>query len=113
MTATVGLFTYAGLEVMTTVAGVTENRAAVQAVKQPILGRDALSCDSTTTDTSETSAAPAATKVALIQVERGKRVYMEICPGDVTAASSASPIFEGDHVIPFGPSWRISCKEVA
>jgi hypothetical protein len=97
------------------VSGQVQRFDSVMAHKQPILGRDLLSCDTGTADASESSAAPARTEVAYIQVQSGKRVYIEIIPSGHTAvtASTTSPIIEGNHTIPFGPGWTVSVKEVA
>jgi hypothetical protein len=114
MTA-VGIFCYSGLTTLPVVSGQVQRFDSIMAHKQPILGRDLLSCDTSTTDTSETSSAPAKTECAYIQVQAGKRVYIEIIPSGhtVTAASTASPIMEGNNTIPFGPGWVVSVKEVA
>ena len=115
MTATVGLFTYAGLTTLPVVSGQVQRFDSVMAHKQPILGRDLLSCTTGAADASETSSAPAKTEVAYIQVQNGKRVYIEIIPSGHTAvtASSTSPVIEGNHTIPYGPGWTISVLEVA
>ena len=114
MTASVSLFTFSGLTTLPVVSGVTNRADSVQAHKEPILGRDLLSCDTSTADASEDSAAPAKTEVALIQVQSGKRVYYEISTsGTPTTATSASRIMEGSNTLPWGPGWRISVLEVA
>jgi hypothetical protein len=114
MTAAVSLFCFGGLVTLPVVGGVINRSDSVQAHKEPVLGRDLLSCDTGTADASETSAAPAKTEIALVQVQSGKRVYYEIATsGTVTEASTTSRIMEGSNTLPWGPGWTISVKEVA
>ena len=114
MTAAVRLFAFQGLVPAPVVAGDRLSYDSVQLLKWPSLGRDLLSCDTGTADTSEASAAPDKTQLALIQVEAGKTIHYEVIPAnyDVTAASSTSPTLSGQTTIQFGPGWRISVLEV-
>ena len=113
MTAAVRIFSFQGLVPAPVVAGDRLSYDSVQLLKWPALGRDLLSCDTSTPDTSE--AAPAKTALALIQVEAGKTVYYEVIPDnyDLVAASSTSPTLSGQTTIQFGPGWRISVLEVS
>jgi hypothetical protein len=115
MTATVSLFTFSGLTTLPVVSGQVQRSDSVMAVKEPVLGRDLLSCTTGAADASESSAAPARTEVVHLQVQSGKRVYYEIIPSGHAAvtASSTSRIMEGNHTIPWGPGWTISVLEVA
>jgi hypothetical protein len=113
MTAAVRLFTFSGLTTIPVVSGKELRQDSVQAFKYPILGRDLLSCSTGAADSSEAASAPANTGVAWVQIENGKRVHIEIAPENhtLTEASNTSPIIEGNHSFPFGPSWRISVLE--
>ena len=114
MTALVGLFTFGGLTTLPVVSGIVNRSDSVMAHKEPILGRDLLSCETGTADASESTAAPDKTEVALVQVQSGKRVYYEVSTsGTPTTANSTSRIMEGSNTLPWGPGWRISVLEVA
>ena len=114
MTAAVRLFTFQGLVPAPVVAGDRLSYDSVQLLKWPALGRDLLSCDTATPDTSDATSAPAKTSLALIQVEAGKTVHYEITPEnyDAVVADSTSPTLSGQTTIQFGPGWRISVLEV-
>lgn len=115
MAAVVRIFTVSGLVPAPVVAGDRLSYDSVQLIKWPLLGRDLLNCDTSTADTSDASAAPAATRMALIQVQAGKTVHYELFPenADVTAATDASPTLSGQTTVEFGPGWRISVLEAS
>lgn len=113
MTTTVRVFCVQGLATLPVVSGSGLAYDSVQALKWPPLGRDLLSCDTSTTDISDAAAAPANTQLAYVQVQTGKSVHFEIIPGGFTEtpASTTSPIMSGNQTVAFGPGWRISVLE--
>ena len=114
MTAAVSIFAFSGVTTIRVAGGVDLRYDSVQNHKEPILGRDLLSCTSVAADTSEASAAPAKTECALIQVENGKRVYYEIAPAGHTLLTPGptSRIMEGSNTITWGEGWRLSVVEL-
>lgn len=115
MTAYVKIFAISGTVVAPVVGGDRLSYDSVQLIKWPPLGRDLLSCDASTVDTSQESAAPANTRAAFVQVEPGKRVYYEIARKGATLATpdATSPELSGETMLLFGPQDRISVKEIA
>lgn len=114
MTATVRVFSISGL----LIAEAQSNRGysdSVHVVKYPPLGRDLLSCDTSTADLSEASAAPTGSYLAVVQVEAGKTVYFEVNPPGIEAveAGDTSPTLSGEQLLQWGEGWRLSVKEVA
>lgn len=85
----------------------------VSMLKQPYLGRQALTVDTGTAQASSTSTTPAKTTLLLVQIQQGKSVHIEICPpGRAVTADTGSPIITGAlNVFECGPSWTISVIE--
>lgn len=115
MTAAVRVFAFAGVIGIPRVGGSDLTFSIVQCIKYPLLGRDLLSCGTSSSDASEENAAPAGTAGLWIQVEQGKRIRYEITPAGQTlvAANNTSPELAGETQIQFGPGWRISVIEAA
>jgi hypothetical protein len=114
MTAAVKVFSHAGVVSVPIVgqALATSDQAFV-ALKQPYLGSDALSCDTSTADASETSAAPKGTTCVRVDVQTGKVVHYELTPQNATlrTATANSPTIEGRNTLQFGEGWRLSVLE--
>lgn len=114
MTTAVRVFSFSGIITAPRVGGESLTYDAIQFLKWPYLGSDLLSCDVGSADTSLASAAPAATKLAYVQVENAKRVHYELIPpGQDRTVTTSSPIMEGNNTLPFGPDWQISVVEAA
>lgn len=81
-------------------------------LKFPLINRQRLILDSETAKSTDEKIAPKGTHMALIQIERGKRVLMEVnSPSTASkgiAASVDSMWFEGEHIVEFGEGWTIS-----
>lgn len=116
MATAVRIFTHAGVvSVPITSQNLAASDGALVLLKQPYAGSDSLSCDTSTADASEVSAAPTSVKLALIEVETGKTVAYEVTPAgwDLRTATANSPRLTGSRVIEYGPQWRLSCLEVS
>lgn len=114
MTTAVALFTHSGVvSVPVANQNLASSDQAFVVLKQPYLGSDALSCDTSSADASETSAAPRGTTCVRVEVETGKVVYYELTPdgADLRTATSASPTMEGRNTLQFGDGWRLSVLE--
>lgn len=114
MTATVHIFTFAGLTTAPVVSGDRYSTDSIQYLKEPILGRDKLECDEGAADASEHAASPTAAKVAYVQVEPGKTVYYEITSDNMDAlveANDTSRYAAGNFTLQWGSNWRLSVKE--
>ena len=113
MTALVHFFTSQGLETAP-VSGNVLTYDSVQYLKEPLLGRDLLSCDSSTADQSEASAAPVNTGIAYVQIQPGKTVFYEITPANeatLIPAAATSRYASGNLTLKFAPGWRLSVLE--
>lgn len=85
---------------------------SVQLLKLPYLSRS--SATVTTGSAGSVTAAPANTKMALIQVQNGKSVHIEANPPNrSTDADTGSPIIIGDVYVVCGPDWTFSFLETA
>lgn len=113
MTANVRMFAFAGLVRAPSVGGVDLAYDSLMLTKTPYLGSQTLSPDTSAALTSDAASAPDGAKLALIQVQTGKRVHMEVTPNGhaLRTATSNSPTVEGNQYIEFGPGWRISVIE--
>lgn len=111
MTATVRVFYFDSIVAAPTV-GKSYTTDSVSLLKYPYLARDNVTVDSGTADMVD--AAPAGAKIALVQVQAGKSVHMEINPPNrSTNADTASPIIRGDATFAIGPSWYLSFLETS
>lgn len=118
MTATVRCYAHDGIIAMAVASyGGNPNAggAGQFSLKQPYLGGEVLSANTSSAVSSLTTTAPAATKVLYVQVQPSKRVHYEITPGGQTprTATTDSPIIINDLVLLFGPGWAISVLEAA
>lgn len=114
MAATVRVFGISGL----LTAEVQSNRGntdSVQLIKYPVLGRDLLTCDTSTADTSTVAASPSGANLALVQVQAGKTVHFEVIPTTALemTADTTSPTMSGQQLIQWGAGWRISVREAS
>lgn len=115
MTAAVRCFAFAGVVGIPRVGGNDLTFAVVQCIRYPLLGRDLLSVDTGTADSTEESAAPAGTAGLWVQVQAGKRIRFEITPASQTllVPDSTSPELIGETQFQFGPGWRFSAIEAS
>lgn len=113
MTAIVRVFCLSGIHVAPTVSGTNLTYDSVQLLRLPYLGRDSLSCDTSTVDSSEAASAPTGTNLAYVQVQSGKAVHYELTPQgqDLRTADTDSPVLTGNATLIFGAGWRIQVKE--
>lgn len=115
MTANVRIFIFSGTVTANVAAGNRLSVDSVQLLKWPEQGRDALTCDTGISDTSDPAQAPRDTSLAYVQVDPGKVVAYEVNPdGHVprTPTAGGSPRMSGDTMIQFGPGWTLSVVEV-
>jgi hypothetical protein len=116
MSATVRLFTHAGLA-LAHVANFAEQKAdqSISLLKQPYLARANITVDTGTPQSSTADLSPQHTRLLHIQVEPGKRVHIELTPEGQTlrVADTSSPIYEGDDQVEFGRGWIVSLLEAA
>ena len=76
------------------------------ALEQPQLSSETLSTSGTA---ASSGAAPAATKIAYVQVPDGSTIrYVWNPPNYSVAASATSPSLSGHQTFPIGPSWTLS-----
>lgn len=76
------------------------------ALDQPQLSSETLSTSGTA---ASSAAAPASSKVAMVQVPDGSTIrYVWNPPGYSTVADSTSPSLSGYQTFPIGPSWTLS-----
>lgn len=113
MTANVRMFAFAGLIRAPAIGGVDLAYDSLMLTKTPYLGSQLLTPDTSAAVTSDAANAPDGTRLALIQVQNGKRVHMEVTPAGhaLRTATTSSPIAEGNQYIEYGPGWRISVRE--
>jgi len=110
MTTIVRVFWHSGLSTAPVAAGTRYTTDSVALLKQSYVGRANLSVDSGTP--AATDPAPAATKIAYVQVQSGKAVHIEINPENRSvAADTSSPILSGTTQFEAGPNWSISVLE--
>lgn len=68
----------------------------------------------TTGSAQNSGAAPAKTKIALVQVQSGKSVHIEVNPPNrSTAADTSSPIFRGDNTFVVHEGYTLSILEAS
>ena len=115
MSATVRCFAFAGVIGLPRVGGNDLTLSIIQCIKFPLLGRDLLTVDTSTADTTDATAAPNFTAGLWLQVEPGKLIRFEITPEgqDLLTAGSTSPELSGETQIAFGPGWRFSAIEAS
>lgn len=114
MTATARLFFHDGLETADVVAGNVLRLDSVMMLRQPYLASEQLSATTGTQD--DSSAAPARTRLAYIQVQEGKKVAFERTTSSAdlrTVSATTSPVISGSQTIVCGPGDRISILEVS
>jgi hypothetical protein len=108
MTASVRLFSYAGVSAIT---WATNNQLATNAAyvfQEPYLGSAAITASGTAQTVS--SVAPANSRVLRIEVQKGSVIHYEISrPGvSATVATTNSPTIEGKENCDWGPNYQIS-----
>lgn len=109
MTATVRVFFHSGLTTAKVASGTRFTTDSVSMLKQPYLGRSAVTVTGTAISS---AAAPAKTEIAFVQVQDGKAVHYEINPENrTTSADTGSPILSGSTQFECGPGWSISFIE--
>lgn len=112
MAAIVRIFWHTGLATAAVAAGTRYTTDSVAMLKQPYVGRASLSVDSGAA--ASTDPAPAATKIAFVQVQDGKAVHIEINPENRSVdADTGSPILSGSTQFEAGPRWTISVLEAS
>lgn len=83
---------------------------SVGTVKQPYISRASVSVDNVTAQS--VTAAPSKAGMALVQVEQGKTVFVEVNPPNRTEVADANSLeIRGDVTFVVGPSWSFSFLE--
>lgn len=114
MTASVSVFVASGLTPIEVKGGVNKHFDAVLALHEPLLGRDVLSCDNTTPDSTAVDISPENARCLFVQVEEGKTVYFEITAdrtADIVNADSTSRWMSGNNHLHWCSGWRLSVLE--
>jgi hypothetical protein len=84
---------------------------SVGTVKQPYISRSSVTVDGVTAQS--LAAAPAKAGMALVQVQTGKSVYIEVNPPNRTEVADADSLeIRGDTTFVVGPGWSFSVLEV-
>jgi len=111
MTATVRIFAYPGIHTLAPVSGLALNTANAQTFKNPYVANATISAGAVAASSGVMDGN--SITCALVQVQNGKRIHLEINRGnsDARVATTDSPIFEGNATIEFGPGWSISVLE--
>jgi hypothetical protein len=116
MTAIVKCFTYAPLNgAWVTEQGTTYMSPGMLLLPQPYLGRQTLPVGSIDYLRTDAATAPENTRVLMVEVQDGKRIYYEVQPAgrEFVVPSANSPSMFGTQIITFGPGWRFACLEAA
>lgn len=115
MSISVRVYTHAGLSTPPVVGSNGKlSLDSVSVLKQPYLGGEVVTPDTSTAATTAAATAPSGTRIAYIQIPPGSRAYYEVTPsGDLRTATSSSPIIEGNVTVESGPGWRYSFLEVS
>jgi hypothetical protein len=109
MATTVKVFYHSGISTAHVAAGTKFASDSVSLLKQPYLSRWSATLSGSA---QSSSAAPAGTKIAYIQVQEGKAVTFEVNPPNrSTEADTSSTTLSGETQIEFGPEWTISFAE--
>lgn len=115
MAAIVRIFPHSGLITAPVAAGSGRlSTDSVGLLKQPPLGREKLTTDTTTVaSSSAATASNTSTRIVFIQVQANKIVHYECTPEgqELVEAGDTSPTITGETVLQFGPGWRISFLE--
>jgi hypothetical protein len=115
MTAMVRIFAHDGV-VSASIAGraLSTTDEALVLLKQPYLGREALTADVTAVE-SDAANAPSGTTILVVEVETGKTITYEVSHpnADLRTADVDSPRLTGRNVIHFGPGCRLSVLDVS
>lgn len=110
MAATVYVFFHSGLSTAHVAAGTRYATDSVGLLKQPYIGRDDV--NATSASATSSSAAPAGTKIAYVQVQEGKTVHYECNPENRSVdADTTSPFISGSTTFECGPGWTFSFFE--
>jgi len=110
MTAVVRCFYHQGIAQVPFASGTKYATDSVGTFKQPYISRSTVTADNVTAQS--TAAAPAGSGVALVQVQQGKSVHVEVNPPNrSTAADTDSMIIRGDVTFVVGPDWSFSFLE--
>lgn len=82
---------------------------SVAMLKQPYLARSALTLSGSA---QSSAAAPSNAKLALVQVQEGKSVHVEVNPENrAVEADTSSPTISGEVTFECGPGWTFSFTE--
>ncbi len=116
MSATVRCFSHVGVS-MAFVANYSQQQSfnGLTQLKQPYIGRETLTADVAAVFSTPATLAPSNSRVLFVQVQSGKRVHYEISPpgrpSGPVAATTDSPILQGDEQFDWGSGWVISFLE--
>lgn len=110
MTALVKVFYHQGISQVPFASGSKYATDSVGTVKQPYINKASVSVDNVTA--ASVDAAGAGSGVALVQVQSGKVVHVEVNPPNrSTAATTGSLSIRGDTTFVVGPDWSFSFLE--
>lgn len=115
MAAQVRVFTYS--EVITAPVAASSGRYSSDSVgllKNPYEGKDLVTPDTSTPQTTDAAIATNATRLAQVMVEPGKIVHYETIPsGQSRTVTTDSPYISGTVLLHFGPGWQLSFLEAS
>jgi len=116
MTASVKIFAHAGVvSVPVANQNLQTSDAAFVLLKQPYLGRQALTADTGAAVASDAANAPSGTTCIRVEVAPGSIVAYEVTHANATLrdADASSPTLEGKQTLAFGPGSRLSVLQIS
>lgn len=112
MTALVKVFYHQGIAQVPFATGTKYATDSVGTVKQPYISRTSVTVDNATAQS--VTAAPSGAGMALVQVQVGKAVRVEVNPPNRSVTADADSLtIRGDTTFVVGPDWSFSFLEDA